>query len=111
MSVHALKWLFFLLGLCTSTQVLSYPFIAEHNPKHLTATATAVAAILVMGGGAVAQILFGALLQLHSSPLSTHYTAADFRFAIGIFPLSALVAIAMVLLMKESSYQHDKSSV
>ncbi len=96
-----LKLLFFTLGLCTSTQVLTYPFIADNNPAHLTGTATAIASILVMGSGGIAQILFGTLLQYHAQSLSSQYTTSDYRFAMWIFPVSAFVASVMVLLMKE----------
>lgn len=104
-SITTLKLLFFALGLCTSTQVLSYPFIADNNPPHLTGTATAIASILVMGGGGIAQILFGTLLQYHS--LSAQYAANDYRFAMWIFPISALVASMMVLFMRENRKKYD----
>ncbi len=102
LSDKELQLLFFAIGLFTSTQVLSYPFIADNNQKHLTGVATAIASILVMGGGGIAQVLFGALLQYHAPIMQTHYTSADYQFAMWIFPSSAIIAIFMVFLMRET---------
>lgn len=100
-----LKMLFFSLGLCTSTQVLSYPLIAANNPSSITGTATAMASILIMGVGGVAQVLFGALLQYHGHHFSAHDAMADFRFAMWIFPISALIASLIVFFMQEGTHK------
>ncbi len=54
LSFNILRVLFFLLGLFTSAQVISYPAIAENNPKQITGTAMGIASILIMGGAALA---------------------------------------------------------
>lgn len=97
-----LQLLFFAIGLFTSTQVLSYPFIADNNHSHLTGVATAIASIIVMGGGGIAQILFGALLQYHAQITQTQYNIADYQFAMWIFPISAIIAMFMAFLMRET---------
>lgn len=101
MSPLQLKLLFLALGLFTSTQVLSYPLIADKNPAHLTGVATAIASILVMGGGGIAQVLFGTLLQYHTKTIAVPFTTTDYQFAMWIFPISAFIALFMVFLIHE----------
>ena len=63
-SIPMMITLFFLLGLTSSTQVLSYPLIAENTPSHLTGTSMSIAAVIIMGLAAVAQLLSGQLMDL-----------------------------------------------
>lgn len=94
--------LFFALGFFTSTQVLSYPLIAESNSFENTGSATGIASILIMGGAGLGQVLFGLLMKQHSGVLSQHYSIADFQFAMWIFPVTIVVALCAVLLTRET---------
>src|SRR5690349_11847066 len=49
LSQTQLSMLFFALGLFTSTQVISYPLIAESNPAENIGTATGIASVIIMG--------------------------------------------------------------
>ena len=91
LSLHTLQLLFFALGLTSSTQVLSYPLIAEINPLSLTGTATGIASIIIMGVGGLAQVLYGTLLQYH-----------DYQVAMWIFPTTAFMALLLALLLQSS---------
>jgi MFS family permease len=80
--------LFFLLGFFTSTQVISYPLIAEYNTPAHTGIATAIASIIIMGGAGLAQIGFGFLM---------HW---DYDCALKLFPVTTLVALIAILLTR-----------
>ena len=106
MSFQSLSFLFFLLGFFTSCQVISYPMVAESNSEKLTATATALASIIIMGGAGIAQILFGELLDRHwqGGLIEGHryYSSGDFHFAMLLFPISFVIALVAALLSKET---------
>lgn len=102
LSIAWLSLMFFLLGLFSGAQVIGYPVVAESNAAHATGTATALASMVIMGGGAVAQILFGKLLNLHTDRISGAYTAADFDYAMWLFPVAMGIAVLAVLKMKET---------
>ncbi len=108
-SFVVLLLLFLLLGFFTSAQILSYPVIAESNPNALVGTATGWAAVLIMGGGAFGQPLFGWLLNLHWNGLTEHgisvYTAANYHFAWMIFPIMFVIALVIALFIRETNCQ------
>lgn len=101
-----LLFLFLLLGIFTSTQIISYPLIAESNPKAMTGTAAGLASILIMGGGAVFQPLFGWLMDLHGKGIVHDgiviYTHADFFRGMMIMPIAFIIGLAAALLMRET---------
>ncbi|KTD27955.1 MFS transporter [Legionella maceachernii] len=102
LSQTQLSVLFFALGFFTSTQVISYPLIAESNSSENTGAATGMASVLIMGGGGIGQVLFGLLMQQHAGATSQNYTVADFQYAMWIFPLAAVAALLAVLLTRET---------
>ncbi|MDP3705562.1 MAG: MFS transporter [Legionellaceae bacterium] len=102
LSETTLSILFVSLGLFTSTQVIGYPFIAESNPLGNTGTATGVASMIVMGGGGIAQVLFGMLMQQHAGQTILHYTVTDFQYAMWMFPIAAVIAFIMSFCMRET---------
>lgn len=101
LSALSLGVLFFLLGLVTSTQVISYPMIAESNDENNTGLATGLASFLIMGGAGVGQVVFGILIQWHEV-ITQDYTAADYRYAMWMFPVTALGGILAALLIRET---------
>jgi MFS family permease len=109
LSVEALVFLFFALGFFTSTQIISYPAIAESNPKIMTGTATGLAAVLIMGGGAVFQPLFGWLMDFHRSGLMMHgvmvYSHADYMRGMMIMPIAIFVGLLASLIFRETNCQ------
>lgn len=102
LSQSQLSMLFFALGFFTSTQVISYPLIAESNSSENTGAATGIASVLIMGGGGIGQVLFGLLIQQHAGATSQNYMVADFQYAMWIFPLTAVAALLAVLLTRET---------
>jgi len=102
LSALQLSIVFFALGFFTSTQVISYPFIAESNASENIGIATGVASVLIMGGAGIGQVVFGLLMQHHAGAMSTQYVVKDFQFAMWMFPVTALLALLAVLLMRET---------
>jgi MFS family permease len=100
-----LTFLFFLLGLFTSTQVLSYPLLSENNPKELTGTSMGIAAVIIMGLPMAIQPLTGIILDaswdgalINGAPL---YSKEAFSTAFSLFPILFLVAFACTFFIKE----------
>lgn len=98
--------LFFLIGFTTSSQVLSYPTIAELNPIALTGSAVSLGSVLIISSGAVFQPFFGWLMSLHwdgtmvdNAPV---YSAHDFFNAMLIMPVAFVVGLIVALLIKET---------
>lgn len=112
LSVEALFFLFFALGFFTSTQIISYPAIAESNPKIMTGTATGLAAVLIMGGGAIFQPLFGWLMDFHRTGVMMHgvmmYSQADYMRGMMIMPIAILVGLLASLIFRETNCQPYK---
>lgn len=106
LTVGMLSILFFALGLFTSTQVISYPLIAESNSLKNTGAATGLASMLIMCGAAIGQILFGILMQKHAGTEKI-YTVADFQYALWMFPLATILALIASLLLRETFCVND----
>ncbi len=101
LSQTALSIIFFSLGFFSSTQVISYPLIAESNAAENTGASTGIASVIIMGGAGVGQVLFGWLMTSHAHHVE-HYAVADFQFALWIFPIAAFAALIAVLLTRET---------
>ncbi|MGL5743064.1 MAG: MFS transporter [Legionella sp.] len=102
LSQMTLSIIFFALGFFTSTQVISYPLVAESNSAEYTGAATGIASVIIMGGGGVGQILFGWLIAHHAGAGVTNYSVADFQFAMWMFPITAIAALVAVLMTRET---------
>lgn len=106
--------LFFLLGFFTSTQVISYPLIAESNPHGSTGTATGLASLLIMGGGAVFQPLFGSLLDHYWDHAISNgipvYKPHDYLEALLILPVGFVISLIAAYLLRETGAQSNIKS-
>lgn len=98
--------MFLMLGFLTSTQVISYPTIAESNPRILTATSVSIVSICAIGGYAVFQPMFGRIMDAHwDGQLEAGvriYSAADYHFAITVLPIMFAVALIAALFLRET---------
>lgn len=98
--------LFFAIGLITSAQIIGYPLVAESSPRVITSMSVSVVNISVMSGYVIFQPIFGYLMDLHVQSrlhhLSNHYVAADFSWAMWIFPIAFVLAILAALAVKET---------
>lgn len=109
LNFYSLLILFLLLGFFTSTQIISYPLIAESNPRHLTGTSTSLASTLIMGGGVVFQPLFGWLIDLHWNPTFLqgvpYYTRSNFLYGMSIMPIAFIVSLIAAFYLRETYCQ------
>lgn len=104
----SLLLLFLALGFFTSTQVVSYPTVAESNSKLLTATSVSVVSLSVISGGAIFNPLFGWLIDLHAKNvgrIAPQYAASDFQFAMWLLPIAFVVGLTAAFFVKETYCQ------
>ena len=98
--------LFFLIGFVTSSQVLTYPAIAELNPIYLTSTAISIDSVCIMVSGFVVPPFFGWLMEQNGVHAVvdgvTVYTAQDFSQAMLIMPIAFIVGLIITALMRET---------
>ncbi|MDR3490588.1 MAG: MFS transporter [Gammaproteobacteria bacterium] len=109
LSLTSLIILFFLIGFVTSSQVLSYPAIAELNPISLTGTAVSIASVTIMCSGVIFQPLFGWMLELNWDHTMVSdvpvYSAHDFNTAMWIMPIAFVIGIAIAAKIRETYCQ------
>jgi len=103
-----LQWqmVFFTIGLTTSTQIISYPVIYETNSPSITGASEGVASVLIMGGGALSQPLFGWVMDQHWNGIMINglpkYSGGDYHLAYLILPATLLVCIFLARKIKET---------
>lgn len=101
--------LFFLLGLISSAQIISYPLVAESNLKILTATSVSVVSFTTLSGGAIFPSLFGYIMDRSGDFKIIHnihvYSAMDYRHAMWIMPLTMFIALIATLFIRETYCQ------
>lgn len=106
LSLGVIIFLFFLIGLVTSSQVLTYPMIAELNPTYLTSTAVSIDSVCIMASGFIVPPFFGWLMERNSAHQIVNgiveYSAADYNFAMLVMPVSFIIALGIAFLMRES---------
>jgi MFS family permease len=109
LSIGTYMLLFFLLGFITSTQIISYPLVAENNTRALTATSVSVVSFCTIGGYAVFQPLFGWIMDLHWQGVMVDnvrvYSPAAYHYALMIIPIAFMIALLANFFMRESYCQ------
>ena len=105
-SIFVLGLLFFLLGLLSSAQVLSYPTMAESNTLAMTGTALSIVAIMLNLVSFFAQPLFGWLM--HTQPVTYNaagkimYSSASFEIAMIILPVAFVISLVIAWYIRET---------
>lgn len=106
LSMGMIIFLFFLMGLVTSSQVLTYPTIAELNPIYLTSTAVSIDSVCIMASGFLIPPFFGWLMEQGGNHVMVNgiavYTAQDFHQAMLILPISFVFALGITFFMRET---------
>ncbi len=106
LSFTALIILFFFLGLVSSTQILSYPLVAESNSPSITGSAVSIVSLILVSSGFIAQPLFGSLLDLNWNHLMIKgmaiYSSGNFLLALWILPIGFIASIIVTRFIKES---------
>ncbi len=102
---------FLVMGFGSGAQVLAYPTIAENNPTEVMGCAEGLAATLIMGAGAVFQPILGHMIKMHWDGAVVNqiaqYSPENFYFGLSVMPVSIIVALLMILMMKET-YQEQR---
>lgn len=98
----ALLSIFFLIGFFSSGQVVGYPYISEHNPPALAATAGSISSIIIMSGGIV-QPIFASLLEASGDVVYKYHTAIysahDYQVALAIVPITCIIVLLLSIIM------------
>lgn len=105
LSVPTFAGLFFMLGLITSAQIISYPFVNETNPSRITASATSAISICCIGSGYVFQPLVGRLIEWNTPAAfsaETIFTHQDYVLGFAVMPIGFIVALLCTLLLRET---------
>jgi MFS family permease len=89
--------LFLLLGVITAAQTIGYPVIAESNDEKVIGTANGFSAVLIMGMAAIAQPLFGSLINMFGGE-----SAESYRQAIYLMPISFTIALVCTIFLRET---------
>lgn len=101
--VWQMKTLFFALGLCCSSQVLSYPLVAENNALSMTATSVSVVSVCTQGGFVLYQNLFSYFLNFSSAHFNgVLHGVAAYQRSLMLLPVSFAIALLAVLRLKET---------
>lgn len=105
LSFITLLILFFLIGFITSTQIISYPLIAESNPAFLVGSAEGLASTLIMAGGFM-QTVFAALMSWQWNHLMIEqipiYSARNYYHAMAIMPIGFAIALLAAYKIRET---------
>lgn len=103
--------LFFLGGLAYAFKTLSFASICEIMPRKFSGISVAFVNMIVMATGVIFHPLIGHMMDYHwdgtvfnDIPL---YSIGDYRFALIVIPISALLALFILFFMRES---HPESS-
>lgn len=108
LSLGMVMTLFCLIGFVTSSQVLTYPTIAELNPIYLTSTAVSIDSLCIMASGFIIPPLFGWLMERASGGVHVMvngvavYSPSDFNHAMLIMPISIVVALVIAFFIRET---------
>lgn len=107
LSLLSIVGLFFLMGLVTSSQVLSYPTIAELNPIYLTSTAVSIDSICIMISGFVFPPFFGWFIDRSGAHEMVNgvmiYSPAAFDHAMLIMPIGFIAALIIAFFIRETN--------
>lgn len=107
LSVSALLILFFLLGITTSSQVISYPAIRESSSPAVVGTAMGLGAVLIMGLGGIAQPISGKLLDWWAAsegPIVT-YSSQAYMVSLSLITVGFVVSLFAAYRVQETHCQ------
>lgn len=111
LSLASLLILFFVLGLFTSAQIVSYPTIEESNDKTFAGTALGLASVLIMGAPAIFEPIFGWVMDKNWDGTivngAHYYSAHTYYYAMLILPVMLIVGLFASLLVRET-YAREK---
>jgi MFS family permease len=106
MNAIMMGFVFFLVGLVTAAQVISYAFVAETHPPAITAMAVSAISVLTQGGYVIYQNIFSFILT-HTGEYSVVqgapvYTLHSYQIAAIILPLGVALAYLLSSRLRET---------
>ncbi len=101
-SFTTLKILYFALGLATSIQVITYPILTESNNDVVTGAALSFASMIIMGGGGVAQNVFGRMMEINWHNIWTNNPFTNYQTAFLLIPIAFSISILLSFFVKET---------
>ncbi len=114
-SLSLMGFLFFLLGLTTMAQVISYALVAESTSPVMIATLMSVVSILTQGGYTVYQNIFSSILVrtgsvelIEGTPI---YPIASYQNAALMLPAAFLISFVLVFFLKETFAKPQQTEV
>lgn len=101
--------IFFVLGITTSSQVVVYPMVTECNPPKYTGTAVSILTLVIMGGNALAQVVFGWLIDMKTTHTAWGPEYMQDSFAYGMWMMwgALVISIAVIFFMRETFHKHQ----
>lgn len=113
MSLFSLGIWLFLLGVLSSSEVVSFIVGIENAPHFARGSAIAAVNMIVMLLGAFLQPAVGFILDFVTDKQAmltgaTHYTQNDYRLALSILPISMLIGVIICCCMRESYSGHNE---
>lgn len=98
--------LFFCGGIAYTFKTLSFASICDVLPRELSGTSIAFVNMVVMATGIIFHPLIGHLMDYHRAGTLVagmpYYSLNDYKFALTIIPISALLSIISMIFMRES---------
>ncbi len=101
-SVVSLGIIFFLLGLVTSTQIITYPIIFESNRSDVVGMCESFAAVIILGAGSFLQPFFGMIMDMGKTAANNGYVSSDYQTAICLFPVCFIISFVLSAFLKET---------
>lgn len=101
--------IFFMLGFCTSAQIIAYAAIMEVNTEDHIATGLSLGSVINMLGGIMPLPLFGFLLdfrwKVHIAHKFSWFSVTNYRLALWLLPISVFVGIIALIFARETNCQ------
>jgi MFS family permease len=108
----ALFLLLFFVGFFSSAQLLHFSLAIELNPIEAKGTSIAMTNFIVAVGSSIIQPLLGYLLDLGWDGVMKNgvpfYSASDYKQVMIAFPITLLLALFLLLFLKERKHQKEK---
>lgn len=113
LSHASLNTLIFLYGIFSATEIIVFMMAKETSGTSLSSTVFAAINMIVTLGGVILQPMVGSLLDLasHKNTLNhaLHvYTTHDYQVALSIIPISLIVALGIMGLLKDRDHNSLK---
>lgn len=105
--------LFFIAGFMYTSKTLTFAAICETMPLHMSGFSVAFVNAWVMSAGIIFHPLIGMLISKHANLQNASdaaaYSLADYKFALLVIPIILTISALLLLFIKESHPEHEKT--